>query len=130
MVEETDHKVCYGYLLRLHPEEGANRIVTDVWLYNLAPAPETGEWTLPDARQRLPFLNAAGFVAGDGTLSSGHPGHIEAKWSADPEGKLMSDVYVDGVHFARMNAESKPGWSKLAIRKNAIAIPLDDLQRR
>src|SRR5207253_2859518 len=54
-IAETDNKVCYAYLYHHRSAAvGALPIAADVWLYNLTPAPQVAEWTLPDARDRLP----------------------------------------------------------------------------
>ena len=125
-IAETDNKVCYAYLYHHRSAAvGARPIAADVWLYNLTPAPQVAEWTLPDARDRLPFLNAAEFVVGDGTLSSVQADQFEVKWSEDVGGVVVADIYLQREHLARLRPGSRPGWSKLARRPNAIAIPLD-----
>ena len=126
VVVEEDERVCYAYLYDRHAEEGANPISGDVWLYNLTPAPAVAEWTLPDARDRMPFLNAAGFAVEQGMLSGVRPEHLDVKWLEDSSGLVTADIYISGALHARLKPGSRPGWSALAVRESPIAIPLEN----
>jgi hypothetical protein len=124
VVVEEDERVCYGYLYDRHAEEDATLISSDVWLYNLTTAPAVPEWTLRDARDRMPFLNAAEFVVGQGMLSGVQPEQLEVRWSEDSLRLTTADIYIEGALYARLKPGSRPGWSALAVRQSPIAIPL------
>src|SRR5262245_34643201 len=122
VVFEDDGKVAYAYL------RDGTRIVSDVWIYNRGPAPETPEWTLPDARSRLPFTNPVGFVREEPRPSVKNPSDISARWVYDAETLAAAEVLIRGTRFALLKPGSKPGWSRLASRDgpNAKVLPTDE----
>ncbi len=124
VVVEEDKRVCYAYLYDRHTVDGANPISGEVWLYNLRPAPSVAEWTLTDAQDRMPFLNAAEFVAEQEASSSVRPEQLDVKWSSDGPGLITADIYVEGALYGRLKPGSKPGWSTMALRRSPIAMPL------
>ena len=117
---EDDGKVAYAYL------RDGMRIVSDVWIYNCGPAPEQPEWTLPDARLRLPFTNPAGFVREEARPVVTKASDIEAHWVREAGKLVAAELFIRGTRFARLKPGSQPGWSRLASRDGPNAKILRD----
>jgi hypothetical protein len=113
LVVEDDGHVAYAYLR----DEG--RIVGDVWLYNVDPAPDHTRWK---DQQRRPFLNPQAFCSGRAMQRFSSDSDIQAIW----DGSAVT-LIVDGVPCARLSPGSKPGWSVLAARSGPLAKPLEEL---
>jgi hypothetical protein len=110
---EDDGKVAYAYLL--HGE----RIVADVWLYNVAETPESVSFRDPAL---MPFLNPRAFCRLDVALARiGPASNLRCEWAS-----THVDLFVDGEWTARLREGARPGWSKLASRPGPLARPLDE----
>jgi len=111
LVLEDDNRVAYAYLLE------NERVVSDVWLYNVAPAPETVQWDDPTG---MPFLNPVHYCK-IGPIPRLRPGSvIQCRWMANGV-----ELFVDGVKWARLAPEVRPAWSRWALRKGPLAQPLE-----
>ena len=111
---EDDGKVAYAYLL--HGE----RIVGDVWLYNVAETPETVSFRDPAL---MPFLNPRSFCRADSAVPRlGPSSKLRCEWTA-----VHVDLFVDDEWIARLREGARPGWSKLASRAGPLARPLSDV---
>lgn len=111
VIIEDDGIVAYAYLL--FNEE----IIADIWLYNQAETPEETEWNEDD----MPFLNPAEFVK-EGIyvrpLSDGSD--FECKWSIE-NGLINVDIYLYEILTARLQPDTKPGWSALVKKEGPLA---------
>lgn len=111
---EDDGKVAYAYLL--HGE----RIVGDVWLYNVAETPESVSFRDPAL---MPFLNPRAFCRDDVELARlGPESNLRCKWTPS-----HVDLFVDDDWIARLRDGARPGWSKLASRIGPLARPLAEV---
>jgi hypothetical protein len=109
-VIEDDGRVAYAYLLE------REKIVTDVWLYNVAPTPSRPAWNDP---REMPFLNAPPYCAPhDLRITKDTP--IQTRWSIEGV-----ELIVDGTLLARLARDVRPGWSRFARRAGPCAKPLD-----
>jgi hypothetical protein len=108
---EDDGRVAYAYLLN-----PAKKIVSDVWLYNVGPAPEShaGE------RRGEPVRNLAKFASSD-DFEPVVDGEVSFEWTSRPEGEAEVSVFLRGERFARLESTSKPGWSRLAKKDGPVA---------
>lgn len=115
-VFEDDGRVGWAYLL----DDG--KIVTDVWLYNHGPAPES-----PLAsREQGPPRNRAGFASPEEVTPVTDPGEVTFLWRHDGEsGEVRVDVHLRGVLFGRLVAVVKPGWARMARRDGPCARMLE-----
>jgi hypothetical protein len=120
MLFEDDGKVAYAYL------RDGTRIVSDAWVYNCGDAPETPDWTLPDARSRLPFTNPASFVRDEPRPIVDHPSDISAHWVYSNGEFVAADVLIHGTRFARLQPGARPGWARLSSRDGPNAKVLAD----
>ncbi|MFO0589032.1 MAG: hypothetical protein U0441_15890 [Polyangiaceae bacterium] len=111
LVLEDDGRVAYAYLL------DQERIVGDVWLYNVSEAPESEKWK--DQTER-PFLNPKSFCNAKTVPRLSEDASISCKWF-----ERGVEVLVDAVLVARLEQNAKPGWSRLASRPGPLAKPLD-----
>jgi hypothetical protein len=110
---EDDGKVAYAYLLR------GDRIVGDVWLYNVAETPEAVSFRDPAL---MPFLNPRPFCRSDVVLPRlGPSSTLRCAWT-----ESHVDLFVDDDWIARLQDGARPGWSKLAARPGPLARPLHD----
>lgn len=111
VVLEDDGRVAYAYLLE------DQRIVSDVWLYNVANAPISVDWT---DRSAMPFLNPRDLCRAESFERLTPHAAVECRWSAD-----AVEVLIKGVLMARLERGAKPGWSRLASKRGPLAIPLE-----
>ena len=110
---EDDGKVAYAYLL--HGE----RIVGDVWLYNVAETPESVSFRDPE---HMPFLNPRAFCRPDAQIPRlGPESNVRCVWTSS-----HVDLFLDDDWIARLREGARPGWSKLAARSGPLARPLAD----
>lgn len=112
LVVEDDGHVAYAYL------RDDERIVGDVWLYNVDPAPDHTRWK---DQPRRPFLNPQVFCSARSLPRLSSSSDIRAIWDG---GEVT--LVVDGRHWAKLAPGSKPGWSILAARSGPLAKPLED----
>lgn len=111
VIEDDDH-VAYAYLL------DGQRIVGDVWLYNVDMAPENTDWK---RQKRRPFLQPRSFCVEIPFLRLREDSDVKATWAAD-----TVVVEIDGIVWARLANGCKPGWSRLAARPGPLAKPLGE----
>jgi hypothetical protein len=117
VVFDDDGKTGYAYLIV------DERIVSDVWLYNVGQPPRSAEW--PD-RAKMPFANPADCVLQVPFEPVTDPGDITCDWLIGPQGLRQVNVIVYGIQHAIMRPGVKPGWCRLAARASPIARPLSD----
>jgi hypothetical protein len=111
VVLEDDGRVAYAYLL-----EGGT-VVGDVWLYNILDSPGDVDWENPSL---MPFLNPAIYCNSEQAPRLRDGSNLSCDWS--PRGV---EIWIDGIHVARLEVGAKPGWSRSAIRSGPLAKPLD-----
>jgi hypothetical protein len=118
VVIEDDDEVAYAYLTN-----EAGKIVSYVWLYNVAPTPEQAEWADKGQMPRglMPFLNPREFCRGESIARITYESAVSCAARED-----YVDIEVDGVLIARLKVGAKPGWSKLACKKGPLALPLGE----
>ena len=110
LIVEDDGRVAYAYLLK------NERIVSDVWLYNVAPAPDIPPW---HNMQQTPFLNPVGYCKPGTMPRLTKQSVIQCKWRSD-----AVEVVVDGIPWAHLESGAKPAWSLWAMREGPLARPL------
>lgn len=119
IVDETT-RVCYAYLLH------GGELTADVWLYNRSPADSTPEWTRPDARSRMPFLNPPGFGRQDAPAIV-DASQLECRWLDSAGGNAIgAALYVQSQLWARVRVGDRPGESIHAIKDGPLARRLPD----
>jgi hypothetical protein len=114
VVIDDDGRVCYGYLF----VEG--RCVSDVWLYNVEEASLTPEWKLPDARDRMPFLNPKELCTEESFLPLEASSEVRIYWG-ELEGRLQAAIHLRGQYHALLTEGEKPGWCRLAAQDGPAA---------
>jgi hypothetical protein len=110
VILEDDGRVAYAYLL------AGEKIVADVWLYNVAEAPAEPDWRAPE---KMPFLNPKAYCRADVTLTRLEATQVRCVWN--PDG---AEIMLDGALAARLTIGQKPGWSRLAAKSGPLAWPL------
>lgn len=115
MVEEDD-RVAYAYLR----DDAA--IVSDVWLYNVAPAPERPEWTEKGA---APFLNPRSFVREEPPPKVPAASDVRCRWYRDNHRLLWVEVEIHDVVYGRLAPGERPGWARLAKSDGPLAKVLE-----
>jgi hypothetical protein len=114
VVLEDNGRVAYAYLLV------KERIVGDVWLYNVGPNPEEVDWR---DRSGMPFRNPRRFCEEREAVTRLRlSSDIRCEWSTDGV-----DVYLGEKRLARLSEGAKPGWSRHAGRRGPLANPLKAL---
>jgi hypothetical protein len=109
VVLEDDGRVAYAYLL------DGEAVVSDVWLYNVAEAPEVVNWR---DRAAMPFLNPKSHCKEERTPRLRDESDVRCVWSLSGV-----DVIIDGTLMAHLERDARPGWSKLAARPGPLAKP-------
>lgn len=114
-VFEDDGRVAYCYIL----ENG--EIKSDVWIYNRASAPID-----PDIRRQDsdgPNLNPGKYALTAEKLPE-HADDISIEWQTAAGMKPTAIVKTFGLTLARVSAETKPGYARLARLEGPLAKPL------
>lgn len=111
VVVEDDGRAAYAYLILDGDLSG------DVWLYNVGVDPETVNFKDQD---EMPFPNPGRFCASPRLPRLLETSQLHCDW--DARGVLLS---VDGVPWARLEAGSKPGWSRGAAIAGPLAKPME-----
>ena len=111
VVLEDDGRVAYAYLL------DHEKVVCDVWLYNVAAAPNAVDW---NDESQMPFLNPQKFCKVEVVPRLAQQSSVECVWCEEGV-----EVIIDGVLMARLEPGAKPGWSRLALRPGPLAKPLE-----
>jgi hypothetical protein len=118
VVVEDDDRACYAYLAT------AESLVSDVWLCNRV-APDVAEWTKPDARDLMPFLNPAPFVDLDGLgIRSIDPNELSVRWDACEPELAIATILEGTTRYAVLDSREKPGRCVLAVASGPLAVPL------
>lgn len=110
VVLEDDRRVAYAYLLN------GEDILSDVWLYNVESNVEEINWKDSSS---LPFLNPAQFCNSLPVVRLAEASDIRCIWN-----ETQADVFVNGVHLARLQVGVKPGWSRYCLKSGPLAKPL------
>jgi hypothetical protein len=110
VVIEDDGRVAYAYLL----EHG--KVVADVWLYNVAAAPESVDWA---DRAAMPFLNPRAYCGARTIPRFGTDTQLTCKW--DARGVV---ILVDDDAVAQLTVGERPGRSRGAEQAGPLARPL------
>ena len=118
VVIDDDGRHCYAYL------KIGEKIVSTVWLYNVEPAPEVPEWTLPNARDLLPFLNPVGYAKAETFLPLQDESEIEI-YFGEREGLPQCAIHLRGQYHALLEEGANPGWSRLAEMDSPMARTFD-----
>jgi hypothetical protein len=84
-----------------------------VWLYNVGSSPETVDWSDPS---NMPFPNPSAFCKDETIPRLTEDSIVECAWSDSGV-----EISVNGLLLARLEPGSKPGYSRLALRSNAVA---------
>jgi hypothetical protein len=109
-VFDDNGKVAYAFLCY------GQEIITDVWLYNVAPAPEMPGNDTP------PLLNAREFIVATPYPRIERAEDVEFRFMTPGEIQtLYVDVYLRGKLHARLKPNEQPGWCCLAIKDTDIA---------
>ena len=106
-------KAAYAYLCRNH------RILSKVWLYNAAPAPESPEWNQPNP-PNPPYLNAREFVSEEVFNVPQSRSAIDVKWFK-LNGEVQALIYIGGDLHATMLAGESVGQCRLAKKNGPLA---------
>ena len=114
VVVEDNGRVAYAYLLV------RQEIVSDVWLYNVAPTPRIPPWASEEGRENMPFLNPEPYVLEERGIGRAKAGNVLCRW-----GQNAVDIEIDGIWAARLQQGVRPGWSYLAGRDGPLALRLD-----
>jgi len=110
LILEDDGRVAYAYLL------DNEKLVGDVWLYNVIEAPITVNW---DDESQMPFLNPRQFCRSESIPRLQQQSIVECAWF-----DKGVEVTIDGTLIARLESGAKPGWSRLARQPGPLAKPL------
>jgi hypothetical protein len=110
VIIEDDDRVAYAYL------SDGGQITSDVWLYNVAPAPDKVDWR---DESQMPFLNPKPFCKEESLARITEQSDVVCAVSTD-----CVEVKLGGRVIARLKAGARPGWSILAGRKGPLAQPL------
>ena len=117
VVFDDDGKTGYAYLIV------GEKVVGDVWLYNVGESPQNPEW--PD-RDKMPFANPAGFASEERFEPIRDPNEIAVEWIVDSDGLSQVRVSLKGLEHALLRPGAKPGWCRLAVKPSPVAKPLND----
>lgn len=110
---EDDGTVAYAYLLR------DDRIVSDVWLYNVSrDAPPASIWREPP---RTPFPNAEGFVRRLRCPPLRFASDVHIVWTVVEAERAEAEIWLRGRLHAGISSETKPGWCRLAAKDGPLA---------
>lgn len=115
VVEDDRVRVAYAYL------EKSRKIVSDVWLYDHGDPPEPPEWKRTDARDRLPFKNAAGLTRQVAFAPIAREDEVTVRWATTSGGQRAAEVWIRGTLHARLVEGTKPGACMLAAKDGPVA---------
>ncbi|PDS77686.1 hypothetical protein CO667_16155 [Rhizobium sp. L43] len=117
VIIEDDGGKAYAYLL-----DAAGVMVSDVWLYNRGPAPETVDWSDPS---KLPFSNPAEFVSDVDFKPIGSTSELLVQWKQSAVRPIEAHLWVRGQLFAILQHGIGPGRSRLAAKDGPLAKVLE-----
>jgi len=111
---DDNGRVAYAFLCY------ADEIITDVWLYNVLPAPEEVGLDHP------PHLNGRPWVSEQQFPRIEKASDVEFKWMTPGDiTTLYVDIYLRGELHARLKPNEQPGWCKLATGDTDLARVLE-----
>jgi hypothetical protein len=113
---EDDGRVAYAYLLE------DERIVGDVWLYNVGETPDRVDWSDRDA---MPFQNPRAFCAPDRMDRLTPESKVTCEWFGD-----RVQLMLDRELVAVLVVGAKPGWSRFAVQPGPLARPISELEMK
>ncbi|RUM06730.1 hypothetical protein [Rhizobium chutanense] len=117
VIIEDDGAKAYAYLL-----DSAGVMVSDVWLYNRGPAPETVDWNDPS---KLPFSNPAEFVSDLDFKPIASASELSVQWKQSADRPVEAQLWVRGQLFAVLQHGIAPGRSRLAAKDGPLAKVLE-----
>ncbi|WP_237358070.1 hypothetical protein [Rhizobium phaseoli] len=117
VIIEDDGGKAYAYLL-----DAAGVMVSDVWLYNRGPAPETTDWSDPS---KLPFSNPAEFVSDVAFEPVSSDSELLVEWKQYADRPIEAHLWVRGQLFAILQHGMVPGKSRLAVKDGPLAKVLE-----
>ncbi|MBY5358842.1 hypothetical protein HFO97_02355 [Rhizobium leguminosarum] len=117
VIIEDDSTKAYAYLV-----DSARVIVSDVWLYNRGPAPETVDWSDPS---KLPFSNPAEFVTDVDFKPIGSTSELLVQWQQSADRPIEAQLWIRGQLFAILRHGIAPGRSRLTAKDGPLAKVLE-----
>jgi hypothetical protein len=112
-VFDDNGKVAYAFLLY------QGEIITDVWLYNVAPTPEEFGLDQP------PHLNPKGYARDEAYPRIEREDQVEFRFITPGEIRtLYVELHLRGEFFAKLVPDQVPGWSKWAAQDGDLALVL------
>lgn len=113
IIVEDDLRVSYAYLL--HNED----IVSDVWLFNILPAPDYVDWK--DISQ-MPFLNPITYLEENQEITRiGDESEITISWPENSQAGIY-EITVKGLKLAALKYRCFPGWSSAVKKDGPLAL--------
>lgn len=117
---DDDDKVAYLYLL--NPE---NKIVSDVWLYNVSETPDKPEW---DDKNKLPFLNPREYLTGEKIKPVENSFEARVKWYHDGNKLKRAELFLYDELAAVMAPNLKIGFCRFASKTGPLARSMDEFE--
>jgi hypothetical protein len=118
LIFDDDDRVAYAYI------EKSGKCVADVWLYNVASAPETPEWEKgPEA---MPFLNPKAYIDQKEFIRPLNKSDIAVRWKIEEKDVAVAGIYIHNKLHAVLRSDKSPGKSLLAKCEGPLAYPLLD----
>jgi hypothetical protein len=115
VVIDDDDRVAYAYVLE------NEKIVGDVWLYNVVPAPYEPEWT---DRSKLPFLNPQEFSY-EGASPINEETQLDVVWIRNQDTLVRAEIYLAKQLLAVVAPGATPGWCRNARKSGPLARVLE-----
>ena len=119
LVLDDDGKAAYAYLVK------GNRVIGDVWLYNVAPTPSDPEW--PNVH-KTPYANPFPYSSSEAFSSLQYAAEIRLVWRANSTHLEQVDIWLRDQLHAVIRPCSKPGWCRLAVKAGPLAKPLHEIE--
>lgn len=113
VVVEDDGRVAWAYLLQ------GDRVASAVWLYNVAPAPET--LAPPPGASGGPRLNPRGHCRTPPPERIVDERRVTARWEVEAGEVRSASVLHAGAPLARLAPGARPGWSAGAAKDGPLA---------
>ena len=116
MIIDDDDRVAYAYILKY------NKIVGDIWLYNVHNTPDKDAWV---NKEELPFLNQSSHTKNLRKLSLSASDDIKISWG-DVDGKRSVLLEINDDLKVMLQEGAKPGWSNNVYKDGPLAKVLVD----
>lgn len=111
VVIEDDDKAAYAYLLN----NGA--IVSDVWLYNVAPGSTIPGW---ETDEEMPFVNPIEYSL-PFTPPLSESEMVIVEWKTDKHESVVAAIYLRNELHALLKEGMEPGWCRCARKDGPLA---------